>query len=188
MAREIEVKAKCADCDAVRRRLAALGARLSGSGFERNVCFDAPDGRLRESDSLLRLREYNGTILTFKGPREHPTHGVKSREEVEVVVDNFDATVRILCALGFVKVWAYEKNREEWDLDGAKVCLDVLPVIGEYMEVEGASESEVMSVFEKLGVGAANITPRTYVELFRSAIGAADWKLPDMVFEDKEGR
>jgi adenylate cyclase class 2 len=188
MAKEIEAKARCADLDAARKRLTAAGAVLVQSGFERNVCFDTREGELYAADSLLRLRKYGNVVLTYKGPRADAPHAVKSRTEIEVEVDDFDGMSAILEALGFVRVWAYEKKREEWSLAGAKVCLDSLPKIGDYVEVEAASEAGVWALLDRLGIPRGDVTPKTYVEIFREFTGGKDSRLPDMVFEGKEGR
>ena len=185
MAREIEAKARCSDLAAVRKRLAEFGARAIQKGFERNVVFDTPEGTLRSGDSLLRLREYSNVVLTFKGPRRSAADPIKSRDEIEVEVGDFDRTAEMLAALGFVKVWAYEKQREEWLLGDAKVCLDTLPAIGDYVEVEAPEEAEVRSVLAKLGVDERDVTPHTYAEIFREFAGATGWEIPDMVFQDK---
>ena len=187
MADEIEAKARCADLDAVRRKLTGFGARQLRAGLERNVCFDTPDGSLRKSDSLLRLRQYGGEVLlTFKGPRKKRGAPVKNRVEVELEVSDFDKMSSLLENLGFPRVWAYEKKREEWTLGAVKVCLDTVPVLGEYVEVEAATEGEVLSVIDRLGVPRGDITPLTHVELFGEAVGSRGRQLPDMTFKEGE--
>jgi adenylate cyclase, class 2 len=188
MANEIEAKARVERLDAVRSKLGELGGRLADAGFERNVVFDTPDGKLRAKDSLLRLRRYNKAILTFKGPRLAAGAAVKSRAEIEFEVSDFDAAAELLESLGFERVWVYEKRREKWTLEGAKVFLDVLPHIGEFIEVEGSDEDEVLSTLEKLGVSKRAVTPKTYLELFDEYSRRSGKRMTDMVFEEGEGR
>lgn len=186
MSREIEVKAACPDLAAARRRLVSLGAALIRSGFERNVCFDSADASLRRSDSLLRLRDYHGAVLTYKGPRADAASAVKSRVEVETSVGDFDAMARILTSVGFAKMWAYEKSREEWSLSGAKVCLDEVPGLGAFVEVEHPDPKRVMETLDALSVPRGNATPKTYAELWAARLGAASWPMPDMTFDSEE--
>ena len=188
MAREIEAKVKCTGLAAIRRRLVELGARRVRSGLERNVCFDTPESALYAGDSLLRLRKCGPTVLTYKGPRANAGDKVKSRVEIEVEVGDFEAMRELLAALGFVKVWAYEKKREEWKVGKTKICLDTLPRMGTYVEVEGKSEGELMRVLRKLGIARSDATSRTYAEIWRDFVKGTDWRIPDMVFDRREGR
>lgn len=187
MADEIEAKARVESLDEVRGRLGRLGARPVESGFEHNVVFDTPDGRLRAKDSLLRLRKYVRSVLTFKGPRGD-SRPVKSRREVEFEVSDFDSAAELLESLGFVKAWTYEKRREKWTLDDAKVFLDNVPFLGSFVEVEARSEERVMAALDKLGVPKSAITPGTYLELFQEYRQKRGEKTTDMVFRKGEGQ
>jgi len=158
------------------------------SGFERNFVYDKADGSLAANDSLLRLRKYDRVTLTYKGPRQGRGDRVKSRTEIEVEVADADGADELLRALGFVRAWVYEKMREEWVIGTTKICLDVLPRIGDFVEVEGASRDEVTGVLEKLGIALGDVTPQTYREVFREFMSGADDGLPDLVFEGEEAR
>lgn len=186
LTREIEAKARCADPEALRRRLVELGARRRASGLEHNVVFDTPRGDMGSADRLLRLRRYGKNFLTYKGPRGEPAGIVKSRAEVEVEVSDFAATARLLEGLGYVRAWVYEKKRETWDLDGVQVLLDTLPGIGHYVEVEAASEALVVETFSRLGLSAGQATSLTYLELFQEYLDEKGLDLKEMVFEEKE--
>ncbi len=186
MPREIEVKVPCPDLDAVRQRLLAFGAVTSADGLERNIVFDTPDHSLRAADSLLRLRRYGESVLTFKGPRASSSDAVKSREEIEFEVSDFDAASDVLARLGFHRVWAYEKRREKYLLADAVVCLDTVPALGSFVEIEAPDAAIVKLTLEKLGLSMENATPLTYLELFIKCCGTSGRTLPDMVFDDEE--
>jgi adenylate cyclase, class 2 len=183
MANEIEAKARVERLDQVRGRLGRLGARLVESGFEHNIVFDTPDGRLRSKDSLLRLRKYVTSVLTFKGPRAG-SRPVKSRREVEFEVSDFDSAAELLESLGFVRTWTYQKQREKWSLDEAKVFLDVVPYLGSFVEVEAADEERVMEALGRLGIPKSSITPATYLELFEEYRRTSGETTTDMVFRE----
>jgi len=187
MGNEIEAKARCGDLDAVRATLRALGARLAKSGFEHNVLFDTPDGSLQAADSLLRLRKFDKTVITYKGPRAE-RKPVKSRLELEVEVSDFDTAAAIFEGLGFRRAWTYQKRREEWTFRGAKICLDEVPDIGGFVEVEGGAEGEVVAVLGELGISMSDVTPQTYVEIWKEHTRYSGGRLEDMVFHDKEAR
>lgn len=188
MSHEIEVKAEVSDLEGVRCRLLSLGAAPGRSGLERNLCFDRADGALRKSDSLLRLRDYHGAVLTFKGPRGDAAAAVKSRVEIETPVGDFDAMSGILLSAGFVKAWAYEKRRQEWRLREAKVCLDEAPGLGTFVEIEHVDAERALETLDELGIARVHVVPKTYAELWAARAGTKSWPMPDMTFESEETR
>ncbi len=109
----------------------------SPRSFESNVILDTGEAHLRSEGKLLRLRESQGkTILTFKGIAQSGRH--KSREEVEVEVEDFAAARHIFERLGFREKFRYEKYRTEYrrQRDPGVVVLDETP-IGTFLEIEG---------------------------------------------------
>jgi adenylate cyclase class 2 len=136
--REIEIKLRLRGVAQGRQLLKGAGFRvLHRRVFEVNLVFDGPDGPLRESGSLLRVRQAGGrSLLTFKGPSAPGRH--KSREELEVQVSDPGVTAQILERLGFRPVFRYQKYRTEFsqpDQPGT-VTLDETP-IGVFLELEG---------------------------------------------------
>jgi adenylate cyclase class 2 len=78
----------------------------------------------------------NGAILTFKGPATAVKY--KSREELEVAVDQGGLLKTILARLGFQPAFCYQKYRAEFRRDaGGIAMLDETP-IGVFLELEGA--------------------------------------------------
>jgi adenylate cyclase, class 2 len=126
-----------ADRAAARRLLRAKGFRVVKPRiFEANDVFDTPELRLRNNQSLLRVRQLNKEAkLTFKAPPQSGKH--KIREELEVNADNAQVLAAILGRLGFQRIFRYEKYRTEFGRGGTGVVtLDETP-IGCYMELEG---------------------------------------------------
>jgi adenylate cyclase class 2 len=133
---ETEVKFYVLNLAAVESRLKALAAVcLQPRAFEHNLRFDTPSGELRKRHSVLRLRQSNNTILTFKGPSQEKD-GVLSRREIEIQADPFSESQQLLEALGYMVVFIYEKYRAVFELDGCRVMLDELPY-GSFVEIEG---------------------------------------------------
>jgi len=136
--------------------------------FEINRLFDSPDGALRSAGSGLRVRvsrspgdpRVNAATVTFKGPRE--AAALKIREEIETGVADPDEMLLILRRLGFQEIATYEKKRETWKLNACEICLDELPVLGCYCEIEGPDEQTVLAVGELLGLRPDNLTQDTY--------------------------
>jgi adenylate cyclase, class 2 len=152
--REIEAKIRLrsGELDRLRARLVELHARRGPSEEESNTLFEAPDGRLRPAGQILRLRCFAGradATMTFKGPVD-PGSPYKSRDELEMRVDDGSTARAILDALGYQPTAVYCKRRERWSLDDAEIALDSLSS-GDYAEIEGA-EDAIARVLASLGL------------------------------------
>ena len=171
MDQEIEAKYRLDDPASFRERLAAAGARPASRVFEVNRLFDTAGHRLRAADCGLRVRTYRSlaadqqvsATLTYKGPRA--AGELKVREEVETAVTNPSGVATILQRLGFDEVVRYEKRRETWRLDDCEVCLDELPQLGWFVEIEGPGTRAVEAVCIKLGLSGQVALRETYVEM-----------------------
>jgi adenylate cyclase class 2 len=135
---ETEIKLAVKDARSVRRLLREAGFTVSRRRvFEANTVFDTPDQLLRNSSSLLRIRQAGGvTTITYKGVPEPGAY--KSREELELNIDNAPAMMAIVERLGFRGVFRYEKYRTEFRMPkrAGVAMLDETPV-GVYLELEG---------------------------------------------------
>src|ERR1700722_11332538 len=170
MSVEIEAKMKVDDLGVVRDRLKAAGATLVGEYLERNVFFDTEDRSLLTADQGLRIRLAQGTgggepvcTITFKGPRLHGQ--LKSREETEVTVGNYDDAVTLLKCLGYARVLSFEKRRQSWSLGGCRVELDELPHLGPYVEIEGKREETLLKVRDMLQLSDRPLVKASYIAL-----------------------
>jgi adenylate cyclase class 2 len=171
--RETEVKLRLESPDVIRERLRALGAVVVRERhFEENVLFDDAGGSLRQSGTVLRLRQTShGGVLTFKGPRELQG-GIKSREERESAVEAPEEVRAILRNLGFRPVFRYEKYRESWSYHGQRVEIDQMP-IGTFLEIEGDALG-IATVAGELGFAPADYLADSYVGLFVAGGGQGD--------------
>ena len=168
-----EVEAKIAlepgEIDMLRGRLDAAGATRTGIDEEENLLFDSNNGRLRKSGQGLRLRSFAGrdaAVLTYKGKVERESL-YKSREEIEVSLNDLPGMREILERLGFRATTRYAKRRERWWLDGAEIALDRL-AFGDYIEVEG-TESAISATLARLGLSDKPHIATGYAELARRA-------------------
>jgi predicted adenylyl cyclase CyaB len=91
--------------------------------------------------------------------------GIRSREELEIQVDDQAALLVLLDRLGFRPVLRYEKRRQTWHLAPCEVTLDELPQLGWFAEIEGPSPAAVQTTQATLGLDTADIVAETYVEL-----------------------
>src|SRR5579864_7484404 len=112
--KEVEIKFKIADLDALRKQLRALRFKLKTSRTrEFNTLYDLPEGSLRRRGEILRLRRFGKAWkLTHKSRGSAARH--KSREEVETLLEDGKQMEKIIEALGYRPSFRYEKFREEW--------------------------------------------------------------------------
>jgi adenylate cyclase class 2 len=139
---EIEVKFLISDLPALLEKIQNLGAlMLRPRMLEVNLRFDTLDRKLSERAQVLRLRQDDQAILTFKSPGQI-VDGVISRTELEVVVSDFQSTRAILEALGFQVFMTYEKYRQNYQLNDLVASVDEMPY-GNFIELEGHSPEHV---------------------------------------------
>ena len=147
--------------------------------------FDRPDGAMRESGSLLRVRSSGRvSILTYKGPARPGRH--KSREELEASTSDSDALVAILHRLGYVPSFRYEKYRTTFadgEDDTAVIALDETP-IGVFLELEGR-EDWIDGAAHRLGFASSDYITASYGSLYRDHL-AVHGGPPDIVFGDSD--
>lgn len=166
---ETEVKYLDADHGQLRRRLLEVGATRLGRWFEANTVYDDASRSLKQSGTLLRLRERTGRhVLTLKrAAGAAASNRFKAYEESETDVADPGALHEILAGLGFAPALRYEKVREKWALLGCEVCLDTLP-FGDFVEIEGG-EQDIAACASALGLPGDKASTATYHELNRLA-------------------
>lgn len=140
---EIEVKFRVENGAALEANLRQLGFRcVTPRTFERNVLYDTPDRRLRNEQSILRIRKYGERwVLTHKClPRDNdPQARHKHRIETETEVADGEALGAIFTQLGYQTAFIYEKWRTEYADATGHCVLDETP-IGYFAELEGPAE------------------------------------------------
>jgi adenylate cyclase, class 2 len=171
---ETEIKLRVEGPEAARRALASLGAdRSRARHFEDNTLYDEAGSSLYASGRALRLRRADGrAIVTYKGPKEERADGVKSRPEIELEVADAEAFDAILSALGYRKVFRYQKYREAYRWRDAEIVVDETP-IGTFLEIEGPVET-IHEAARALGRGPADYIGDSYASLFFASGGRGD--------------
>ena len=154
----------------MRERLRAAGGEFGGIMLETNRILDRTDGSLRRAGCGLRVRSAKvlegtggGAKMTFKGPAQ--PGAFKTREEVEVFVEDAEAAVAVLERLGYVKILEYEKRRERWRLGGCVIELDEPARLGLFVEIEGPDDEIIREVQRRLGLEGSKHLTASYVEM-----------------------
>ncbi len=160
---EIEKKYRLRDEEraGLAARLLDAGAERVASEFEENTIYTG--GKLEPGRSVLRVRRVGGrAILTYK-ERFPSDSAIKRQREEETGVENVEALLAILDALGFEAAVVYEKRRETWHLAGAIVVVDELP-FGLFAEIEG-EEQNIEEAERLLNLQDAEAELMTYPQL-----------------------
>jgi adenylate cyclase class 2 len=162
---ETEAKFLVRSLAILERRLKQVDARLVHKrALEVNMRFDYPDGRLKKEGRVLRLREFDQSLLTYKGSSTE-TNGVLSRMELELAVGDVETAQAILKELGFRQVAVYEKYRRIYELQKCEIMLDELP-IGDFVEIEGPDPASIMNLAQRLGLDPDKIIKESYLGIF----------------------
>lgn len=172
---EIEAKFFVLDLEGIRMRLRSLQAHLIQERvLETNIRFDLPDGGLRSEGRVLRLRQDTQAKLTYKSGSTND-RGVLNRTEIEFAVEDYEKAKQFLEALGYQKLFYYEKYRMTYELQTSNVLsdlggpmhvmLDELPY-GNFVEIEGNSVESIRMVAEKLNLNWEAAISTSYHILF----------------------
>ncbi len=168
-------------------KLHEQGAQLAAPRVkEVNLRFDSADGRLMRERIVLRLRQDEHAVLTFKGPAQ-ADRSVSIRQEIEVRVDDFAAAHRLLEGLGYSVVVIYEKWRTTYRLDDVLVTVDELP-IGNFSEIEGPCEESIRQAALKLGLDWDARSNDSYLGLFYRLKEKKKLAATNLTFEELSGQ
>ena len=152
---EYEVRILEIDVDNIKKKLEEVGATFEWDRVQKRYVYDF----IPKVDSKwIRLRT-NGikTTLTIK---DLVTSKIDGTRELEIEVDDFLNTNKILEELGYTPRNYQENRRIQYKLDGVEIDIDSWPIIPTYLEIEGSSEEEVYKIVEKLGYKLEDTTTR----------------------------
>ena len=173
---EVEVKAKINDFETIKKRLEKINALKTREEYQKDIYFNSPIKDFAKSDEALRIREISiknevKTVITYKGPKVDSSS--KTREEIELVIDEPKKISKLFENLGFKKGNIVVKNREFYQLNEYIICLDDVKGLGPYMEIEVDLEDGndyhqaldgIFQLFEKLEV-ENSFERKSYLEL-----------------------
>jgi adenylate cyclase class 2 len=178
---EREIKLRFASADEAREAVLATGATpLFGRRLQEDALLDTENEELRRKRCVLRVRMENGkSRLTYKGPVQQSV--VNVREELETVVGDGEALLRVFGELGLHIWFRYEKYREEFAHEDVIVAIDETPV-GVFVEVEG-SQQGIADMTAALGRTPADYILDSYRALFLHYRDRLGLNGSDMVFD-----
>jgi adenylate cyclase class 2 len=160
-----EYEAKVLDIDPAKTAglILSLGGKLvRDTTLQRRNVYDVVPG---DQSRWIRLRSTGpATTLTVK---EIIHDGIDGTHEVEVDVNDFEATDTLLAMLGFTPKSYQENRRTSFELDGARLEIDEWPLIPPYLEIEADTPEDVLRVADTLGFTEANLTGENTVKVYQ---------------------
>ena len=155
MCTEIEAKLKVDSLPEIEHKLNELGAEFLAEQLQTDYHFDDVNATLTKTDRCLRLRKQmvgksESFFLTYKGAKEKSN--LKKRQEIELEIKDADSVRKLLSALGYEQALIIEKKRLLWQLGDCEVALDRLPLLGDFVEIEGPDEGKIAAVQKSLGL------------------------------------
>lgn len=182
MAVETEIKLRLeGETGEMISKLRALEYQPGPRELEVDQLYDFPDGSLRSSGRLLRLRSKGSQwMLTYKGVAIPGPH--KSREELETGIEDGATLSTILGALGYVPTFRYEKYRTTFRRSGEEgiITMDETP-IGVFLELEGGADW-IDRTAKVLGFTSTEYLTASYSSLYEEYRRTHPGVRPDMTF------
>lgn len=168
---EYEARFLSVDLDRVAEQLQGRGGQqVFARALMRRIVFvnDDIDGR----GGWLRLRQQGARVfLTYKQVAHGGPSAIDSILEAEAEVVDFEATRKLLEAMGYTAKRYQENYREEWRLDGVVYDFDTWPDLPTYLEIEGASEEAVHAAAVALGLDLEDATYGSVDEVYLKVLG-----------------
>jgi len=185
---EIEAKIKVGSLKQIEGLLENAEAKFFGESVQRDRFFDNSQKMLKEHGSGLRLRIETSqagkrALLTLKGPKQQNRFKARKENEIEISADDIIKVEDMLSGLGFSKFFEYEKKRQLWELNECFVCLDSVPLLGDFVEVEGPGEDKIEAVIGKLGLSGNEHINTGYAKLLKQKLKELGAKTDKVEFD-----
>jgi len=194
---EVEIKVKISDPNLLREKFEDFNGVYKLSLNHEDIYFNMPKGLrdFKQTDEALRLRksiEFNrdnkatsqkiNYFITYKGKKIDKT--TKTREEIEVKIDEIEDMKNLLKLLGFREVFTVIKERELYDFmfndTRIEALIDYIPILKQhFVEVELIAESyenveenkEILFQFlENFGIKKQESVRMSYLELITEKV------------------
>ena len=178
MKTEYEVRILEIDIDSIKKKLDKL-AEFQWDYVQKRYVYDFIP---KEENKWIRLRT-NGinTTLTIKDVTAKTIDGTK---ELEIVVNDFDMTNKMLEELGYNARSIQENKRMRYMWDGVEIDIDTWPLINTFVEFEGKDEESIRNVVLKLGLDYDASTTMDVQNIYLS-LGYSLDDLNDLKFKEE---
>lgn len=160
----LEIKARCADLDAVRERAEALATSRLGIDRQTDTYFVTKRGRLKLRESSLS----GGQLIPYLRPDQR---GPKNSDYGVIPIEEPERIKALLTGiLGVHRV--VRKVREIWLRENVRIHLDQVEGLGSFMELEAvydgrpeslpAQQEKLRFLMARLGIGEEDLVDVSY--------------------------
>lgn len=158
MVTEYETKVLDINVKKIIEKLETLGAKkVLDCTYKRHV-FDLADG------GWIRIRnDGQTTTLTYK---KRNGKNIGDTTEIETIVNDFEATIEIINKIPHTKKYYRENKRIMYKLDNLEFCIDTLPKIPTFLEIESDSIENVKKGLKILNLENKDIGDVSMKELY----------------------
>ena len=189
---EVEIKIQISDPISMRKKFESNYGSYKFSLLHEDTYYNMPKGLrdFKETDEALRLRKsikFNKNsknkdtktdyFLTYKGKKIDTL--TKTREEIDIKIENIEKMKEIFGLLGFQEVLTVKKERElflfQYKNYNIEALIDFLPALGQYfVEVEYLSDSKkeieesremLFEFLDLFGIHKEDSIKKSYLEL-----------------------
>ncbi|MFX0042570.1 MAG: class IV adenylate cyclase [Candidatus Hodarchaeota archaeon] len=189
---EVEIKVRILDPNLIRKQFEENNGVYKISLLHEDTYFNLPKGLrdFKKTDEALRLRkaiEFNKDnreitekivyFIAYKGKKVDTT--TKSREEIEIKIEDVAKMRNLLNALGFQEIFTVKKERELYKFKfknyNIVALIDFLPILKQhFIEVEIISDSiESLNIYREIlfdflslfGIKKEESIRKSYLEL-----------------------
>ncbi|KKM78180.1 hypothetical protein LCGC14_1362540 [marine sediment metagenome] len=194
---EVEIKVRINNPELMRKKFEKNQGVYKFSLIHEDTYYNMPKGLrdFKQTDEALRLRkslkfninqkgkdqeiEY---FITYKGKKMDTS--TKTREEIDLIIENLEKMKKILNILGFQKVLTVKKERELYKFEfknySIEALIDYLPILKQYFieveyltEISGKIEESQKILFDflnLLGFKKEESITKSYLELITEKI------------------
>lgn len=177
MAFEVELKARLSQPEAIEAKAAELGI-FKGETFKEDIYFRRRGDTATPvpADRYRLRRESDRAVVTFKQLIE--AGGVEVNDEIEFGVDDAHAFFQFADRFGFEPFVVKRKKSRVYRIERANVEFNEVEHLGHFIEIEilcdekalaPVARTEIARLYHNLGLAAADLEPRRYIELIQAA-------------------
>jgi len=180
MKSEYEIRFLNIDKDNIIETLEQVGAKFIGNWLQKRYVYDF---KPKLENKWIRLRT-NGKIstLTIKEITDYKIDGTK---EIEITVDDFETTNKILEELGYYARSIQENKRIRYILDDVEIDIDTWPGVNTFVEFEGTNEESIKKVLEKLKMNFEDSTTMDIQSIYLS-LGYKEEDMNNLSFKEEK--
>lgn len=148
---EIEIRTCVEDKTEIVKKIEDIGFKKENSIIQHDIMLDTVSANLFRSGNKIRIRIEDGKAeLTYKGDINN-YQNISKREEINISIskEEIDNYLKIFSSIGYPMCFQIKKEREIYKKGDTTITVDLWPIIGYLIEIEG-EEEEIKKIAQKI--------------------------------------